>query len=175
MKPCVHMSGFLGKTDFTVYQESFLVWPNMEDVTRYIGQTVQNFDVSQFYAKDDTRDLLIRNKHLGAHFADYFSHSGKTLRESVVLMRGHGFTAVGGSIEESVFRAVYTAENASVQTTAIMINTMGRPRERQDREVNYLQDSELYDTTEMTKWSVMRPWRLWLREVETSGLYANRT
>lgn len=88
-------------------------------------------------------------------------------------MRGHGFTVVGGSIEESVFRAVYTAENASIQTTAMTINSVAKGCEREEGRVYYLQDPELYDTAEMTKWSVTRPWRLWVREVEASDLYVN--
>ncbi|QKX62865.1 uncharacterized protein TRUGW13939_10030 [Talaromyces rugulosus] len=148
MRPCVHMSGFL-------------------------GQSVQKFDVSQFYAKDDTRDLLIRNKSLGARFAESFSRPDQTLHGPVVLMRGHGFTVIGGSIEESVFRAIYTAENARIQTTAMAIDASDRGREPDNKGLHYLQDSELVDTTEMTRWSVMRPWKLWVREVETTGLYEN--
>jgi ribulose-5-phosphate 4-epimerase/fuculose-1-phosphate aldolase len=88
-------------------------------------------------------------------------------------MRGHGFTAVGESIEETVFRAIYTAENATIQTTAMTISATARGSKCQDKDVYYLQDSELHDTTEMTKWSVMRPWGLWVREVEANGLYTN--
>ena len=33
-------------------------------------------------------------------------------------MRGHGATMVGNSIPESVFRAVYSAENATIQMQA---------------------------------------------------------
>ncbi|CAI7587902.1 unnamed protein product [Penicillium manginii] len=154
MRPCVHMSGFL-------------------DFAHDKGQSVKKFDVSQFYGKDDIHDLLIRNKSLGAHFADFFSGPGQKISENVVLMRGHGFTVVGESIVESVFRAIYTAENASIQTTAMNMNYMARMNERKDSDINYLRNTELHDTTEMTKWSVMRPWRLWIREVETDPFYVN--
>lgn len=36
-------------------------------------------------------------------------------------MRGHGLTVVGESIEESVFRAIYTAENARMQTVSLTL------------------------------------------------------
>lgn len=88
-------------------------------------------------------------------------------------MRGHGFTVIGDSIEESVFRAIYTAENARVQTSAMAINALDRGREPDNRGLHYLQDSELVGTTEMTRWSVIRPWKLWVREVEAERLYEN--
>lgn len=104
---------------------------------------------------------------------------------TVVLMRGHGFTAIGSDVREAVFRAVYTQQNAGVQTTAMMLRNvqMGaveRGKAREEREkgvhdegVKYLGDGELGDCREMGQKTVGRPWGLWVREVEANGLYVN--
>jgi ribulose-5-phosphate 4-epimerase/fuculose-1-phosphate aldolase len=89
-------------------------------------------------------------------------------------MRGHGFTVVGGGIEESVFRAIYTAENARVQTASLTLQLAAGTAPLKDSEaLYYLQDSELFAATQMTRWSVMRPWTLWVRETEANKLYIN--
>lgn len=139
------------------------------------GKAVETFDISEFYEENNTRDLLIRNKKLGAHLADFFSlpHTENGSIQSVVLMRGHGFTVVGGSIQESIFRAIYTAENATIQTASMGIMAAGARGNDQDRSIIFLDESEISGTIEMTKWSIMRPWELWVREVETSNLYVN--
>ncbi len=100
-------------------------------------------------------------------------------------MRGHGFTAIGTSIQEAVFRAIYTQQNAGVQTTALMLRNaqMGaieRGKGREEREkgvrdegVRWLGDGELGDCKVMGQETVGRPWGLWVREVEANGLYVN--
>lgn len=89
-------------------------------------------------------------------------------------MRGHGFTVAGGSLEESVFRAIYTAENARVQTASLTLQSAaGTAPLKHGESLYFLDDSELLDTNQMTQWSVMRPWSLWVKEVEVDGLYIN--
>jgi hypothetical protein len=88
-------------------------------------------------------------------------------------MRGHGFTVVGSSIEECVLRAVYTAENASIQTTSLMLNAAFSKRSLELSDIDYLRPDELGPAAEFTNRSYMRPWSLWLREVESAGLYVN--
>ena len=90
-------------------------------------------------------DMLIRNRAQGAALAE------KLGGNSAVLMRGHGFCAVGGSIPEAVFRAYYTQLNADLQQRAI---TLGGA-------VRYLEDEEarLYDET--NRGVLGRPWDLW--------------
>ena len=87
-------------------------------------------------------------------------------------MRGHGFTVVGSSIEECVLRAVYTAENATVQTTSLMTSAAYYGASHWGG-LQYLRPDELGPATSMTEWSSMRPWNLWLREVELAELYEN--
>ncbi|KAL3479616.1 class II aldolase and Adducin N-terminal domain-containing protein [Aspergillus californicus] len=149
LRPCVHMAGFL-------------------------GDRTPKYDVAEFYSAEDERDLLIRNQRLGESLAACFSHGGNKAYSPVVLMRGHGFTVAGASIEESVFRAIYTAENARVQTSALTLQlAAGSAPLKHDQSLYYLDRTELLATAQMTQWSVRRPWSLWVREVEQEGLYKN--
>ncbi|KAH8700314.1 class II aldolase and Adducin N-terminal domain-containing protein [Talaromyces proteolyticus] len=144
LQPCVHLAGFLGKK-------------------------VPNFDILDFYETGDVRDLLIRNRQLGKQLASYFSSNSGGLTEAVVLMRGHGFTVVGGSIEECVFRAIYTSENARIQSSALALST-AHPLAT---DIKYIHETEIPASTAMTQWSYMRPWKLWVQEVEATSLYTN--
>ena len=121
--------------------------------------------------------MLIRNTHLGAALATYFSSNPNSPApdRTVVLMRGHGMTVLAPTIEDCVLRAVYTQSNAAIQTTTLLTQAAyfgGKTAEA--AEIKYLSDEEAAAAMDMTKWSAMRPWALWLREVEAVGLYVNR-
>lgn len=90
-------------------------------------------------------------------------------------MRGHGYTVVAHSIEECVFRAVYTKENAAIQTTSLGLTAayLGTGEAVPDPE--YLHDDEIAGTTAMTQSASGRAWGLWVREVEAARLYVNET
>jgi ribulose-5-phosphate 4-epimerase/fuculose-1-phosphate aldolase len=90
-------------------------------------------------------DMLIRNNAQGAALAE------KLGDKSAVLMRGHGYCTVGGSIQEAVFRAYYAQLNADLQQRAIALGGG----------VTYLDDEEarLYDET--NQGVIGRPWGLW--------------
>lgn len=89
-------------------------------------------------------------------------------------MRGHGFTAAGANIEESVFRAIYTAENARVQRDSLNLQlASGTAPQKPGEALHYLEERELDAAAQMTQWSVRRPWELWERVVEANGLYVN--
>ncbi|KAM0799444.1 class II aldolase and Adducin N-terminal domain-containing protein [Usnea florida] len=104
---------------------------------------------------------------------------------AVVLMRGHGFTALGNSVPEAVFRAVYTLQNARVQTTALMLRDVkmgaverGRGREErekgvQDEGIRWLGDKEVGGCRKMGLDTARRSWGLWVREVEANGFFVN--
>ncbi len=92
-------------------------------------------------------DLLIRTAGLGRALA---RHLGD---RAVVLMRGHGFTAVGAAVPEVVFRAVYTMLNCRLQLDALRL---GEPR--------YLSAAEAAACEASTKGQVDRAWDLWVRE-----------
>ncbi len=90
-------------------------------------------------------DMLIRNNAQGSALAE------KLGDKSAVLMRGHGYCTVGGSIPEAVFRAYYAQINADLQRRAIALGGG----------VTYLEDAEarLYDET--NRGVLGRPWGLW--------------
>ena len=57
-------------------------------------------------------DMLIRSLALGESLARALGD------HPLVLMRGHGMTVVGNSLEQAVYRAIYTAVNARIQLAA---------------------------------------------------------
>ncbi|ORY55879.1 class II aldolase and Adducin N-terminal domain-containing protein [Pseudomassariella vexata] len=150
LRPCSHMAGFLGH------------WAPV-------------FDIASAYQPSDAKDMLVRNEHLGAALAKCFEYN-----QTVVLMRGHGFTVVTDSkanaVEECVSRAVYTMRNAAIQTAAL---TMQAAYARSEGEkalvqpIKYLSPQEAEAAQGMSTWSVGRPWGLWVREVEACGFYIN--
>ncbi|GKT50049.1 decarboxylase tropJ [Colletotrichum spaethianum] len=99
-----------------------------------------------------------------------YTISGKFDNDNkVTLMRGHGFTVVADSIELAVMRAVYTQKNASIQTTALMIQGVTRTT----GSVRGLSKEECAGSDQTTRWSMLRPWHLWVKEVEENTLYVN--
>ena len=66
-------------------------------------------------------------------------------------MRGHGATMIGNSIQEAVFRAVYSMENASIQMQAHQL--------ADDGEVEFLNDEEAEKSSRGR--NVPRAWSLW--------------
>ena len=90
-------------------------------------------------------DMLIRNNTQGAALAATLGN------HSAVLLRGHGYCAVGGSIPEAVFRAYYAQLNADLQQRAIALG--GR--------VTYLEDEEARQYDETNRSVIGRPWSLW--------------
>ena len=94
-------------------------------------------------------DLLIRDRPLGAALAHSLGNC------TCVLMRGHGMTVVGGSIQEAVFRAFYTEMNARLQLQA----------EQLQGPIEFLSEAEGRGATKMNQATLERPWELWKRQV----------
>jgi hypothetical protein len=126
--------------------------------------------------------MLVRNTHLGAALASYFSTAAEATvpDHNVVLMRGHGMTVIGPTIQDCVLRAVYTQSNAAIQTTTLLTRAAWRTEmaahggSQAIDPIAFLSEEETEAAMEMTRWSAMRPWTLWLREVEAAGIYVNR-
>ena len=140
------------------------------------------FDAKKYFQPGDIKDHLIRSSHLACALASHFSNSpeSSTLDRSVVLMRGHGMTVVGSSIEHAVFRAVYAQNNAVVQTTALLLSNaylhsgisgVFEGKIAAGEEVVYMDDEEVVDSIKINVKTAIRPWRSWAREAEASGLY----
>ena len=89
-------------------------------------------------------DLLIRNGEQGHALAQHLGEA------AVVLMRGHGYTAVGSGVPEAVFRAIYTSLNCEVQRHAMQL---GQPI--------YLSEGEARTANASVMPESGRAWDLW--------------
>jgi HCOMODA/2-hydroxy-3-carboxy-muconic semialdehyde decarboxylase len=98
-------------------------------------------------------DMLVRTAPLGRALAETLGD------KAVVLMRGHGATMVGRSIQETVFRAVYSMDNAVVQMQAHALAAGG--------EVEFLSLEE--SEKSMGGRNVPRSWSLWKHQM-TAGI-----
>lgn len=106
-----------------------------------------------------------------------------------LLMRGHGFTCIGTTIQEAVYRAIFVCTNARVQTTALLMQgsfnmslmadgLSGKAKEDGARDVKlegvkYLSEREGKDSWKANMEHVGRPWGLWCAEVRGKGVYFN--
>ena len=70
------------------------------------------------------------------------------------LMRGHGATVVGTSLQQAVYRAIYMEMNARLQAEAMRLG-----------EVTYLTEAEGLLAMASIDSQLHRPWDLWVREV----------
>ena len=111
----------------------------------FLSGETKVFDISTHFG---CTDMLVRNGAQGAALAAELGARG------VVLMRGHGFVAVGGFVPEAIYRAIYTELNASMQQRAIGLGG----------EVLYLNEEEarLAETTNRSV--IERPWELWKKK-----------
>jgi HCOMODA/2-hydroxy-3-carboxy-muconic semialdehyde decarboxylase len=93
------------------------------------------------------------------------AHRGKALVEAlgeapVILMRGHGYTVVGPTIEMAAQRAVVTIINARIQTTVLAL-AEGRP-------ITYFSPEEaaLFGG-QSTGSGARRSWDMWLSKLDS--------
>jgi HCOMODA/2-hydroxy-3-carboxy-muconic semialdehyde decarboxylase len=93
--------------------------------------------------------MLIRDVYLGEALAKSL---GKI---NFVLMRGHGATVVGNSIEQVVYRSIYAEMNAKLQMQAMHMG-----------EVTYLNISEAEKASAANDSQIQRSWNLWLDRVK---------
>lgn len=113
----------------------------------FLGQGAPLFEIRD--VAGDT-DMLISDGRLGAALATTLG------TRTAVLMRGHGSTVVGASIEQAVYRAIYAEVNAKLQLQAIALG-----------EVTYLNAQEAAKAAATNDTQLARAWDLWLREVGT--------
>lgn len=96
----------------------------------------------------DSTNLMITSQKLGEALAKSLSD------QSVVLMRGHGSTAVGPSLPRAVYRAVYTETNAKVLCQAAALG-----------DVKFLSVAEAATIEVTGDLQVERTWEYWRMEV----------
>ncbi|KAK3990988.1 class II aldolase and Adducin N-terminal domain-containing protein [Cladorrhinum sp. PSN332] len=161
LRPVLHLAGFLNPKGPPVWD---------------IANCQQKYAVTGAEAleKKDEVDILIKDEFYGRKFAYNFLNGS-----AVALMRGHGFTVVGESIEEAVFRAIYTEKNARVLTASMAAQDSARATLSfaigADPGIYTLNKQEALASNQVIKATVQRPWELWVREVEALPLYQNET
>ena len=111
----------------------------------FLGEGTALFEIRD--VAGDT-DMLISDNHLGTALAATLG------ARSTVLMRGHGSTVVGDSVEQAVYRAVYADINARLQMQA-----------KQLGEVTYLNAEESAKAAKTNDTQLARVWELWSREI----------
>lgn len=115
----------------------------------FLGEAVPVFDIRD--AAGSETDLLVSNPELGAALAASLGDA------AVVLMRGHGYVAVGDSIAQAVARAVYSDLNARAQAAAATLGGYTALTAAEGRRAAASNDGQL-----------SRAWQEWVREVGVS-------
>jgi ribulose-5-phosphate 4-epimerase/fuculose-1-phosphate aldolase len=166
MGAAFHIAGFLGISS----------WNPMllgRQTLIKIGTHIPIYDITALYKEEDNQDMLVNTEIFGTNLASTFSFPGSSSQErNVVLMTNHGFTTLGKSIKQAVYRAVYTHTNASVQSNALMLrNAALGAGVGVKGEVKYLNEKQTKGSLKMNDSSQDRPWGLWVKEVEAYPLY----
>ena len=108
----------------------------------FLHGTPKPFDIAHHAGEGS--DLLIRDSSLGMALAAHLA------KASVVLMRGHGFTAVGNSVAQATYRAIYTSRNCEMQSAAMRL---GQP--------HFLSEAEAVACERTLSGQIDRAWNLW--------------
>lgn len=117
-------------------------------MSAFLGVNTPVFEIRE--TGGDQTDMLIRNPSLGEALAKKLGNS------AVVLMRGHGATIVGNSLQQAVFRAVYAEVNARLESEALRLGT-----------VTFLNEIEAVRAAETNDGQIGRAWELW--KMKASG------
>ena len=112
----------------------------------FLGAGVPLFEIRD--AAGGNTDMLIRTPALGKALAVSLGSA------SYALMRGHGSVAVGASIRQVVYRAIYAEVNASLQSQASRLG-----------EITFLSDAEAANAAATNDQVLERPWALWKARV----------
>ncbi len=111
-------------------------------MARFLGRHARVFEIRERFG---VTDMLVRDAAQGVALAEALSEG------AVVLMRGHGFCAVGENLAVAVFRAVYTETNAALQQQAIALGGT----------VTYLDEGQARLSEQTNRSVVAHPWELW--------------
>ena len=108
----------------------------------FLGSATPIFEIRE--AGGPATDMLIRDRKLGAALA-------RTLGAApFALMRGHGSVAVGATLKQVVYRAIYAEVNARLQSEALRLGA-----------ITYLNDAEAANAARTNDGVIDRPWELW--------------
>jgi ribulose-5-phosphate 4-epimerase/fuculose-1-phosphate aldolase len=107
------------------------------------------FEIRDANTSDDKqRGMLVRTSQLGDALA-------KSLGANpVILMRGHGDTVVGRSVQEAIVRTIYTHIDAQALSAALALSSKITPLNESELEFN---STENFDAD--------RPWQNYLQRL----------
>ena len=108
----------------------------------FLGSGSAHFEIREVAGNTD---MLIRSAYLGEALAKSLG------KHNCVLMRGHGSTVVGTSLEQVIYRAIYAEVNAKLQLAA---NGLG--------EISFLNEEEAKLSSDMNDGQIPRSWNLWV-------------
>lgn len=111
----------------------------------FLGEGSAHFEIRE--AGGNT-DMLISSSYLGEALARSLG------RHSCVLMRGHGSTVVGTTLEQAIYRAIYAEVNAKLQLAA---QSLG--------EITFLNKEEAQLSSDMNDGQIPRSWNLWVKRL----------
>ena len=129
----------------------------------FLGTTVPIWDIASIYRENPSynQDMKVTNTKLGLDLAKSLGPAvNGQPTYPIVLMRGHGFVATSDRLEMTVLRGIYTSQNAKVQMAAVGLGG----------QVQVLAEREGRETG---KTGVVKPWPLWVAEVEDNSIYRN--
>jgi HCOMODA/2-hydroxy-3-carboxy-muconic semialdehyde decarboxylase len=113
----------------------------------FLGSATPIFEIRE--AGGPATDMLIRDRKLGAALA-------RTLgAASFALMRGHGSVAVGATLKQVVYRAIYAEVNARLQSEAVRLGT-----------ITFLNEQEAANASRTNDGVIDRPWELWKKRAK---------
>lgn len=118
----------------------------------FLGEGSAHFEIRD--AGGNT-DMLIRSSYLGEALARSLG------RHNCVLMRGHGSTVVGTSLEQVVYRAIYAEVNAKLQLAAQGLG-----------DITFLNAEEAKLASDMNDGQIPRSWNLWVKRLGAVDLSA---
>lgn len=110
-------------------------------LSSFLGAGAPVFDIRDAAGMTD---MLIRDNRLGDALAKVLAD------KSVALMRGHGSVVVGSSIQQAVYRVIYTDVNARLQMDAARLGT-----------ITFLSPEEAAKSAAGLDAQVPRAWELW--------------
>ena len=165
--------GFIGES-MSRLKTHYWSWTAL---TKSIGEEVPVFEIADYYLPNDIQDLLVSNSRFGDALANTFLTPAHNVSKAnitepdhnLVLQRGHGFSVLGTSLPQAVYRAVYTAWNADVQASAVTINHAAGV----NRDVKYLTPQEVAGTLAMDNVNYEKEWPVWAAQVGVNPLYKN--
>src|SRR4249920_2985429 len=114
----------------------------------FLGSATPIFEIRE--AGGPATDMLIRDRKLGTALARALGAA------PFALMRGHGSVAVGATLKQVVYRAIYAEVNARLQSEALRLGT-----------ITFLNEQEAANASRTNDSVIDRPWGLWKARVKS--------